>query len=146
MGLFRIILLTLLIATVAGALGAYGGVRYALDRARPRYSLEEVVRKDLDLTPAQAQQIEALNRDFEAERQALEAEMRAANADLARVWREDHAFTPRVQAATDRFHTAMGTLQKASINHVIAIRARLTPAQAARFDESVARALTQDPS
>lgn len=146
MSLFRSILLTLLIATVAGSLGAYGGVRYALNRAQSSYSLEQVVRRDLDLTPEQKQQIEALNEDFEAERQALEAEMRAANADLARVWREDHAYTPRVQAATDRFHTAMGTLQKASINHVIAIRARLTPAQAARFDESVAKALTQDPS
>lgn len=146
MGPLRSILLTLLIATAAGALGAYGGVRYALDRAQSSYSLDEVVRRDLNLTPAQAQQIEALNKDFEVERQALEAEMRAANADLARVWREDHAFTPRVQAATDRFHTAMGTLQKASINHVIAIRARLTSEQAVRFDDSVAKALTQDPS
>lgn len=140
----RSVLLTLVLATLAAAVGAWGGAQYVLARAERKPALEQVVRRELDLTSAQQQRIDRLSRDYAARRTALEAEMRAANAELAQVFREDHAYTPRVQAAIDRFHTAMGTLQKASIVHVLAIRENLTPAQAARFDDTVARTLTQD--
>ena len=76
--------------------------------------------------------------------QALQAEMRAANADLAKAIAANHAYTPQVQAAVDRFHRAMGELQKETILHVLAMRAVLTPQQAAKFDETVAKSLTED--
>ena len=38
---------------------------------------------------------------------------------------------------------AMGALQKESIQHVIAMRAVLTPQQAARFDDTVVKNLTE---
>ena len=39
----------------------------------------------------------------------------------------------------------MGELQKESIVHVLAMRSVLTDKQAALFDETIVRALTQDP-
>ena len=51
----------------------------------------------------------------------------------------------QVTAAVDHFHSAMGELQKATIEHVFAMRAVLTPEQAARFDRTVVDALTADP-
>lgn len=142
----RSVLLTLVLATIAASVGAWGGARYVIGHAKRPPALEDVVHNNLNLTPAQTRKIDQLNKDFAARRSALEAEMRAANAQLAQVFHEDHAYTPRVQAAIDRFHTAMGTLQKASILHVLAIRDTLTPDQAARFDDSVAKALTQTPT
>ena len=41
---------------------------------------------------------------------------------------------------------AMSELQKQSILHVLAMRQVLTPEQAARFDDTVVKALTEDPS
>ena len=70
--------------------------------------------------------------------------MRAANAQLAQAFQQTHAYTPQVQAAIDRFHRAMGELQKETIVHTLAMRAVLTPDQTARFDETVVRSLTED--
>jgi hypothetical protein len=108
--------------------------------------LHELVHEKLHLTPDQQRRIEGLEQRHAAHRQALQAEMRAANADLARAIETQHAYTPQVQAAVDRFHHAMGELQKETILHVLAMRAQLTPRQAAQFDAAVAKSLTQDAS
>jgi len=133
---------TILIALVAGLVGALVGARM-IDRA-PVPPLHALVHHDLDLTSAQRARVDVLERDYAARRQALEAEMRAANADLAGAIREERGYGPKVTAAVDRFHGAMGRLQKATIEHVFAMRTVLTPAQAKRFDQSVVKALTAD--
>ncbi len=135
-------IVTILIALVAGLVGALVGARM-VDRARVP-PLHVLVHHDLNLTSAQSARVDVLERDYAARRQALEAEMRAANADLAGAIREERGYGPKVTAAVDRFHGAMGRLQKATIEHVFAMRAVLTPTQAERFDRSVVKALTAD--
>ena len=71
--------------------------------------------------------------------------MEAANRDLAAALRERHAYGPEARKAIDRFHAAMGQLQEATIEHVLAMRAVLTPEQAARFDKTISEALASDP-
>jgi hypothetical protein len=68
--------------------------------------------------------------------------MRAANAALAQAYQESHAYTPKVQAAIDRFHVALDALQKETLLHVIAMRQVLTADQTAGFDDTVVRSLT----
>jgi hypothetical protein len=70
--------------------------------------------------------------------------MRAANAELAQAIGQEHAYSPAVQQAVDRFHHAMGQLQKETILHVLAMRQVLTPQQAEIFDDTVVKALTED--
>lgn len=79
-------------------------------------------------------------------REMLAAQMRAANADLARAFQEQHRYTANTQAAIDRLLQATGELQKETILHVIAMGALLTPEQAARFDAAVVNALTREDS
>ena len=69
--------------------------------------------------------------------------MRAANAELARAIQSRHEYSPEVQAAVERFHGAMGELQKETILHVLAMRTVLTPAQAQQFDARIGEALTE---
>ncbi len=109
-----------------------------------RPGLHEVVHERLDLTPEQATRIEAIEADFAARRRAREAEMQAANAELAAAIREEHGYGPRVTAAVERFHHAMGELQSETIQHVFAMREVLTPEQQAIFDSTVVDALTAD--
>ena len=143
MSVTRNILLTLVLSTLAAAIGAWGGGQYMVRRAHHATSLHQVVHEKLDLTPEQERRIDGLERDYAARRTAREAEMRAANAELAQAIQARHAYTPQVQAAIDRFHMAMGALQKESVQHVIAMRTVLTPQQAARFDDTVAKNLTE---
>ncbi len=143
MSVARGIVLTLVLSIFAAAIGAWGGGQYVVRRMHHATSLHQVVHEKLDLTPEQEQRIDGLERDYAAKRKAREAEMRAANAELAQAIQEQHRYTPKVQAAIDRFHIAMGALQKESIQHVIAMREVLTPEQAARFDDTVVKTLTE---
>lgn len=145
MTLLRSLALTLVLAALAAAVGVWGGSQYMLAHTRSTPSLHELLHQRLHLTARQQSRIEVLERGHAARRTALEAEMRAANAELAQAYLESHAYTPKVQAAIDRFHMAMDALQKETMLHVIAMRGVLTPEQTAQFDETVVRSLT-DPT
>lgn len=138
----RAILVTIVVAFLAGLAGmGLGRLVFAPERSP---SLHELLHDELDLSATQEQEIEALERDFATRRRALELEMRAANAELAAAMREEHAYGPRVTAAIERFHSAMGELQSETMEHVFAMREVLTPQQRAEFDAIVASALTNE--
>lgn len=145
MTLFRSLILTLILSVTGAAVGAWGAAEYVLHRMARPTPLHELVHDKLHLSDSQRRLIEGIEKDHSARQKALEAEMRAANADLAQALQEHHAYSPHVQAAIDRFHAAMGALQKETIIHVLAMRAVLTSAQAAKFDETVVKSLNSDP-
>ena len=136
----RSLLVTIACALVAGFVGVALG-KIGFDRATRETGLHEVVHDVLSLTPEQLREIEALETDFRGIRESREGEMRSANADLAAAIRDEGAYGPRVTAAVQRFHDAMGRLQIETIEHVFAMRAVLTPDQAAIFDDTVESAL-----
>jgi Spy/CpxP family protein refolding chaperone len=143
----RAIVVTLILCLVASGLAAWGGATYALRHAREQQQpLHAVLHEQLKLSADQTRKIEALEAAYGVRRQGLEARMREANLELSQALSQDHAYTPRVQQAVDHFHAAMGELQKQTILHVLAMRAVLTPAQTATFDQTVAKALVSAPS
>lgn len=107
--------------------------------------LHALMHEKLDLDPQQESRIEKLESDFAARRRSLDMELHAANTDLARAIASEHQYGPAVEKAVDRSHHAMGELQKATLQHVFAMRAVLRPDQAKQFDTAVARALTESP-
>jgi Spy/CpxP family protein refolding chaperone len=139
--IWRTLLLTTLVAFAAGALGVCAGLAF-FPRPSAHDSLDAVVHRELNLTSEQQRALETIETRYAAQKRALEDEMRAATGDIATAVSEDKANTPRVQAAVDRFHMAMGQLQHATIAHVFEMRAVLTPEQQRRFDEIVRRQLT----
>lgn len=145
MSLGRSLLLTLVLSVLGAAVGAWGGSQFVLHRTHQTTPLHELLHEKLHLDANQHARIETMERTHAANRKALEAEMKAANADLARALQEHHGYTPEVQAAIDRFHRAMGAEQRETILHVLAMRSVLTPEQAVRFDETVVQSLTAEP-
>ncbi len=135
---------TALVAFLAGVGGVWVGLTgmHALHQGRP--GLHEVVHERLSLTADQTASIEIIESGFATRRRALEIEMQAANAELAAAIREEHGYGPRVTAAVERFHHAMGELQSETIQHVFAMREVLTPEQQAIFDTTVVDALTPE--
>jgi Spy/CpxP family protein refolding chaperone len=131
-------------SVIVATLGVWGGAHYVMHRMQRPTPLHELIHEKLHLTADQQARMAGLERDHAAKRQALEAEMRAANAELARAFQQQHAYTPEVQAAIDRFHHAMGELQKETMVHTLAMRSVLTPDQATKFDDTVVQSLTQD--
>lgn len=138
----RAIIVTVIVAFLAGLAGmGLGSLVFGPERLP---GLHEMLHDELDLSAAQEREIEALERDFAPRRRALEAEMRAANGELAAAMHEEHEYGPRVTAAVERFHQAMGQLQGETMQHVFAMRAVLNEEQRQRFDTIVADALTDE--
>lgn len=140
----RGLLLTIAVAFAAGFGGVWVGTSvFAQEQRQPL--LHALVHERLDLSAEQRTRIESLEETFAARKRALELEMRSANAALAAAIREEHGYGPRVTAAVERFHSAMGRMQTQTIGHVFAMREVLDDAQKAIFDDSVVAALTADP-
>lgn len=135
----------LLIAVVAfaAALGAIWLSRSIAGDHHPEGGLHALMHEQLDLDSAQRVKIEQLERQFAERSKLLDAKLRQANGQLAAAMVNEHQYGPKVAEAVDHSHVAMGELQKATLSHVFAMRAVLRPAQAARFDAAVSKALTR---
>lgn len=136
------IALVIVAAFLAAMAGVAAGRLWFAPPSAPGASLHAVLHDGLDLDAGQKVRIETLEREFAERRIALEAEMKADNARLATAIAAEHALGPRVTAAIDANHRAMGMLQKATLDHIFAMRAVLRPDQARRFDAAVGKALT----
>lgn len=144
MSLMRSMIITLVLAILGAALGAWGGSQYVLRQMQSPQPLHDLVHEKLRLSADQERRIAGIEREHAARRNVLQAEMRAANAELAQAFQEHHAYTPQVQAAIDHSHAAMGALQKETMVHTLAMRAVLTPQQTAVFDATVVSSLTEE--
>ena len=140
---WKSIVITAVLAALASGAATWASAAWVMQERQPP-SLHSVVHEQLDLSAEQDRRIDAIEARFSARRPALEAEVRAANRELAAAIAASDGDTPQVQAAIDHFHAAMGDLQKATIAHVFEMRAVLTPAQAEVFDAAVVDALRAD--
>lgn len=139
----RTIAIAIFVTAIVAAFAGWGGVQYGLRHAQSRPELDDVLHHDLQLTAEQSRRIDSLEADFVLRRRGAEAEMNAANRDLAAALEADHAYSLRARAAVERFHSAMGRLQEMTIRHVMAMRQVLTPDQAAEFDAAIHRILVE---
>lgn len=137
-------LVTIALALAAGVVGAWLGGQVSSPGPEPGHSLHDMVHEALSLSPEQDRELNAIEQSFALRRQALEAEMRKANAELAQAIRTSETAGPEVEAAVHHFHDAMGALQTETIDHVFAMRRVLTPEQRNRFDDKIAEALTSN--
>jgi len=132
------------ISLLAGIAGVVIG-RALLPTAAPAtIDFHQFVHEGLDLDANQRAALEQLELRFAARRRARELELRRDNARLAEAIAEEHDAGPKVAAAVNQAHVAMGELQKDTLAHVFAMRKILRPAQAVRFDAAVVRALTEE--
>jgi hypothetical protein len=131
------------IAFLAGLAGVFAG-RVLIPPRTHGSELHEMLHHELDLDAAQQARLETLERQFAIRRSALELQLRAANARLAGAIEAEHGNGPQVAAAVDASHAAMGELQKATLEHIFAMRQILRPDQADKFDRAVVKALTAD--
>lgn len=139
----RSAIVTIVLAFLAGIAGMWLGHQLLAEPEHDR-SLHAMVHSELSLTAEQDKALHALEADFAARRQTLEAEMQEANAELAAAIRASETTGPAVEAAVHHFHDAMGALQTETIAHIFAMRKVLTPEQRRQFDDRIGEALTAD--
>ena len=92
MTIFRSLILTLVLSIAGAAVGAWGAGEYVIHRMARPTPLHELVHDKLHLTQDQHRRIAGIEQDHSARQKALEAEMRAANADLAQALQEHQTY------------------------------------------------------
>lgn len=138
------LILCVALAFLAAIGGVFVGRALLLQPQPPGSELHEVLHHRLALDADQQARLKVVEDRFAVQRRALELELRAANARLAEAIEAEHGNGPRVAAAVDGSHAAMGELQKATLAHIFAMRQLLHPDQTAAFDQAVVKALTAD--
>ncbi|MFQ3896024.1 heavy metal resistance protein [Sphingobium sp. GW456-12-10-14-TSB1] len=138
----RRLLVIALIAFLAAIAGAFLGRAFITPQVAVESELHALLHHDLGLDKAQEAKMEAIERNFATRKAALERELRADNVRLAEAIEAEHGYGPAVSAAVDHSHSAMGQLQKETLEHIFAMRSVLRPDQAAKFDAAVVKALT----
>jgi Spy/CpxP family protein refolding chaperone len=141
----KVVVFLAAIAAVA-ALACY----FTLSWSQHRVTTDDVtshewLHRELNLTDAQLKALEPVEAKFGSRQQQLAQALREANRQLASAMAEDKANTARVTAAVEQVHRCMGDLQKASIEHVFAMRAVLTPEQGDKLLALAQKALEQSP-
>lgn len=131
-----------LIAFGAAIAGVFVGRSYIVPAHPVESELHQFLHEQVDLDAEQERKIEVIEARFATQKRALELELRADNARLAQAIQQEHGYGPQVSAAVDMSHKAMGELQKATLEHVFAMRGVLRPEQAKKFDDAVVEALT----
>jgi nickel and cobalt resistance protein CnrR len=138
----RQIAIVALVALLSAVLGVCIGRAVLPQPTHTGAELHALLHSDLDLNAAQQTKLEAIEKDFANVRRSLDAQLSADNARLAEAIAAEHVYGPRVAAAIDASHRSMGAVQKATLEHVFAMRAILRPDQAAKFDAALDRTLT----
>lgn len=141
-GAARRLALTIVLAFLAALAGVWVGCRLMAPRMHHGTEVHALLHDEVSLDQRQEAALDVLEARFAVQRQALEAQLRADNAQLAAAIEREHDNGPAVAAAVDRSHHTMGALQKATLAHVFAMRRLLRPDQTAAFDRIVVRALT----
>ena len=140
----RTALLFLLLTAIVGAFGVWVGTQYGVYSSHERTGLHDLLHTKLDLSSDQIRRIEEMEERFAVTRKTREAEMRAANQELADAIAIDHSYGPKAQQAISRFHAAEAQLQEETVKHVLGMRTVLTQKQIGKFDHAVREALTSD--
>lgn len=138
------ILVVAAVAFLAAIAGVFAGRLLLPTPEAPASELHELLHHGLKLDSVQQARLDDLEQRFAVRRRALELELRADNARLADAIEIEHGNGPRVAAAVDASHQAMGELQKETLAHTFAMRQILRPDQQAAFDRAVVKALTTD--
>jgi nickel and cobalt resistance protein CnrR len=141
----RAIILTVILAFLAGIGGAFVGAKFLAPKEKPDNVLHAMLHNKLNLSVAQDKNIAEEEKQFALIRAQLETSAHSANVELANAIQTSKRDGPEVQMAIEHVHMTLGNYQKQTVSHIFRMRAILTPQQAIVFDRSVAQALMQAP-
>ncbi len=135
----RSAVLTILLSFIAGVIGILLGHRYIMPNAGKPVSLHDRIHNELVLDKAQNEKLHAMEISFAAQKSVLETRMKNANARLRAAMQSSHDMSEEVLAAKADYVESLDALQTLTLEHIFAMRAQLTPEQAAQFDQIVER-------
>jgi len=146
----RYINASILILTVIGLTLAalYIGQQFMVghhDRASgDEHDMHHYLHNQLHITHDQEQKLTEIEKDFSQKKQYLEETMRVANMELAESIKKHDTYSPEVQQAVDKIHSAMGEMQKATLEHLFEMKPILNEEQNKKLKRLITEALYEN--
>lgn len=101
------------------------------------------IEKSLDLTPQQTEQVRALSKEFTDRAQTACDKHCEARCTIARKLFQENAAPTDVQKHVDAMCTAYAEQEQATMDHLVKLRAILTPEQTKKLNEKLAACICQ---
>ncbi len=99
----------------------------------------------LNITFEQDKKLTDIEERFQKRKLTLEATIKGANSELAKVIMKDKRNSEQVKAAVNKIHHAQGELQKVTLEHLFEMQTVLTPEQSEKLNRMAADALIHNP-
>jgi nickel and cobalt resistance protein CnrR len=143
---WRNLLVTVVVALVAGGAGGWLGARSLFENDEQtlplRQTVSEIVRNDLKLSSDQNKKVQDIESRYYDQRSKLRVQVSDANRELADALMADMAFGREAQQASTHVEQGLGELQRATIMYVLEVRDVLSPEQQMIYDRRVREVLT----
>jgi hypothetical protein len=112
--------------------------------AQPAVDYHAWIHKKLEMTPEQERRSLNSERRYEETKWHLDEVIRLANGELARSILKDKSYSPQVEKSVAEIHTAMGQLQKATLEHIFELKEVLDAEQYERLIELTVQGLSEN--
>ncbi len=131
------LLFLLLIIAIGFGIGEYFSKNYAKNMAVSHQHFHEM----LNFTPDQVDKLIPIEKKYAEQKALYENQIRQANMELGEIMKKEKAYTPKVKAAVDKVHVAMGHLQEITLIHFFDMRVLLDKRQRRVLDDYVTDAM-----
>lgn len=136
----RIVFFSLFLLLIIAA--GYGiGEYFSKNNAQNMKTSHQHFHKMLNFTPDQREKLIPIEKKYAEKKALYEDQIRRANGELGEIMRKEKAYTPKVQAAVEKIHVAMGHLQEITLIHFFDMRVLLDDRQAQILDDYVTDAM-----
>lgn len=114
------------------------------DASSPAEDYHDWVHKNLNMTAEQERRSQKSERRYEEMKRHLDEVIRLANSDLAERILQDKSYSPSVEKSVAEIHSAVGHLQKATLEHIFELKEVLDAEQYERLIELTAEGLSEN--
>lgn len=114
------------------------------DKGHPAQDYHEWIHKKLNMTAEQERRSLTSERRYEETKRHLEEVIRLANSELAERILKDKSYSPSVEKSVAEIHSAVGQLQKATLEHIFELKEVLDAEQYGRLIELTAQGLSEN--
>ena len=110
----------------------------------PARDYHEWIHKKLNISAEQERRSLASELRYEETKRHLEEVIRLANSELADSILKDKSYSPSVEKSVAEIHSAMGQLQKATLEHIFELKEVLDAEQYERLIELTVQGLSEN--
>lgn len=113
-------------------------------QSHPAEDYHEWIHQKLNMTAEQERRSLTSERRYEETKRHLEEVIRLANSELAERILKDKSYSPSVEKSVAEIHSAVGQLQKATLEHIFELKEVLDAEQYGRLIELTAQGLSDN--